>query len=230
MGRGTTKTIKEIKYLTADEIILIHDNVLEQFGGGETGIYLNGKGKLESMISRMREGYFDYQPFDSLIQKTAFMFQSILIYHPFVDGMKRTGIFSSLAFLLRNDYLFTKKDVEEEIKFAVNVADNMVKKDSNESLDIICDWFHERIIPLDDKKSIIEHLTKAGTKFKCPRCGNTEVTLKNPSCRDCNAQLIEYKMEIDGIVEKKSIPLLMRDTKGRPLLTTKSKIRGLYPD
>jgi hypothetical protein len=34
MGRGITQISKEIRYLTPDEIILIHDAVLKQYGGG----------------------------------------------------------------------------------------------------------------------------------------------------------------------------------------------------
>lgn len=228
MGRGITEVIPKIKYLTPDEIIAIHDEVLRRFGGGDEGIFLGGHGKLEAISDRMKEGYFGHQPFDTLIEKTSFMFQSILIYHPFVDGLKRTGIYSCLAFLLRNKYLFISKGIEDSVNFAVSVANTaMVNMSSKESLKIINKWFRERIISLDDIEAIVKHITSTKRKIKCIRCGNTDITLDSPSCRDCNLQLIEYPMVIDGIVEKVTI-ILKRKYKP-PLPNQRRTPRGIYP-
>jgi death-on-curing protein len=178
---------------------------MEKYGGGESGIYQDGPGKINSMIERMKTDYFGHQPFDSLVKKTAFMFQSLLIYHPFVDGLKRTGIYSSLAFLLKNKHLFISTDVEDSVNFAINVADNMRELDPDESLKIIIKWFQDRIIPLDDTDQILKHFKRKGKKFKCPRCSNTNISIDNPYCTDCGLELIGFSITIDGFVIKKDL-------------------------
>lgn len=205
MGRGLTKTGQEIDYLTPDEIIEIHEVAMVRYGGGEPDIYKEGKGKIESMLERMKTSYFGHQPFDTLVKKTSFMFQSLLIYHPFVDGMKRTGIYSSLAFLLKNNYLLISTDVEDSVDFAIRVADEMRDSDPEDSLKEIDEWFRERIIALDDNDKILSHFQTKGKKFKCPRCSNTDVTINNPYCRDCGLQLTGFSIIIDGIVIQRDL-------------------------
>ena len=205
MGRGLTKAGQELKYLTVEEIIKIHEVSMQKFGGGEPGIFKEGKSRIESVIERMKEGYFNHQPFDSLVKKTAFMFQSLLIYHPFVDGMKRTGIYSSLAFLLRNNYLLISTSVEDSVSFAVSVADDMRELEPEESLEIITGWFNERIIKLDDSDAILKHFHQKGKRFKCPKCGNENVAIETPYCRDCGNQITGFSIAIDGIILREEL-------------------------
>jgi len=153
----------------------------------------------------MKTGYFDYQPFDTLIKKTAFMFQSLLIYHPFVDGMKRTGIYSSLAFLLRNEYLLISTSVEESVNFAISVADNMKELKPEESLELIIKWFNERAIALNETEKILNYLHTKGKRFTCPRCRNSDIAIKKPYCRDCGLQLTSFRINVDGIVETREL-------------------------
>lgn len=207
MGRSITKASKKMKYLSPDDIVFIHDEVLRRYGGGEPGIYPNGLGKVESTLNRMSTDYFGHQPFETLIQKTAFLFQSLLIYHPFLDGMKRTGIFSSLAFLLKNDHLFVSKGVKDSVDFAIHVADDMVNLDPDDSLKIVTEWFGARVISLQNEAAILEHVASKGEHFKCPRCANDRMTVHDPKCHDCGLLLTRYNLTIDGIVLKRNIVL-----------------------
>ncbi len=205
MGRGLTQASKEISYITPDEIIIIHDEVMKRFGGGESGILCGGEGKLDILVDRMKYRIFDHQPFDDIIKKTAFMFQSILIYHPFVDGMKRTGIYSSFAFLLKNKYLFISRGVDDSVDFAVSVAGDTINEKPEKSLAIIGDWFSDRIISLSDIDSVLAYAKKSRKKFKCPRCASEHVTVEQPFCYDCGLQLIDFTLHLDGIVHTESI-------------------------
>ncbi len=193
---------------------------MKRYGGGEPGIYKEGRNKIDSMLDRMETGYFEYQPFDTLIKKTAFMFQSLLIYHPFVDGMKRTGIYSSLAFLLRNNHLLISNGVEESISFAISVADNMREKEPEQSLEEITKWFTDRAIPIADTPRIHSYLNSKGKRFTCPRCGNAEIKILSPYCRDCGLQLLSFDINIDGIVEARVLHY-QREAKQNPFLERK---------
>ncbi len=130
------------------------------------------------------------------------MFQALLIYHPFVDGMKRTGIFSCIAFLLRNGYLFISKDVEDSIQFAISVADKSKEEDPDSSIDTISNWIAERMISFSDKEKMREHAHKSQGTLTCPICRNDMVTLFSPKCRDCGNQLKTFTFEVNAIVEK----------------------------
>lgn len=197
-----------MKYLTADDIISIHDEVLRRFGGGERGIYPEGRGRLDSMLARMKEGFFGCQPFESLIQKAAFQFQSILQYHPFVDGMKRTGIYASISFLLLNDYVFFSKNKEEDVRFAIRVADELTQVDPTEALSEIVSWFENRVFYLFDKEHLLRYVMSSMKKlFICPRCRGNRITIESPFCKDCAEQLIKIDFIMDGIVLKRKIHL-----------------------
>jgi death-on-curing protein len=188
-----------------DEIISIHEQMLLKFGGGEEGIFQDGHGKLDQMISRMKEPYYNHQPFDSLEKKVAFLFQSILQYHPFVDGTKRTGLYSAISFLLLNDYGLRSKKKEIEIRFAIRVADEMPQEDPDKSFDEIVGWFRERMFKINDVNEILR--IYGNSNITCPVCASEHATLKRPFCRDCGSQLIRHRLEFDGIVIRRSIEL-----------------------
>ncbi|MBA3046155.1 MAG: hypothetical protein KKH41_01235 [Candidatus Thermoplasmatota archaeon] len=119
--------------------------------------------------------------------------------------MKRTGIYSTLTFLLRNDYLLISTSVDESVSFAISVADNMNELKPEESLEIIIKWFNERAIDLEDTEKIHTYLHKKGKRFTCPRCHNLDVTIVKPYCRDCGLQLTSFRIYIDGIVELREL-------------------------
>jgi len=154
------------------------------------------------------------------------MFQSILIYHAFIDGMKRTGIFTSLAFLLRNGYLFRSKSVEDSIEFAIHVADRSKSTEPELMLDEICDWFSDRITDINDDSAIIEWVVNSKQTFSCPRCGNLKITMGNPLCPDCAMQLTGYHTIIDAIVDYNAFDVVI-DTID-PVLFSQGRVSPRY--
>lgn len=93
----------EVLFLSVDEVLAVHDQVIDAFGGA-AGV--RDLGLLESALYRPRSGYYE-----DLSTMAAALFQSLLINHPFVDGNKRVAFFATDVFLRLNGWRF---EVEPE--------------------------------------------------------------------------------------------------------------------
>ena len=85
-----------IQFLTRDELLEIHENLIERFGG-QPGI--RDPGLLESALFRPRTGYYE-----DLAEMGAALFESLIINHPFVDGNNRVAFFATDVFFRLNGY------------------------------------------------------------------------------------------------------------------------------
>lgn len=84
------------KYLSIVEVLAIHQDQIERFGGS-SGI--RDAGGLESALYRCRSGYYS-----DVIQEAAALWESLAQNHPFVDGNKRTAFACLYTFLALNGY------------------------------------------------------------------------------------------------------------------------------
>ncbi len=87
---------KSVRFLSLDEAVEIHQQLIEQFGG-PPGI--RDMGLLESALYRPQTGYYR-----DLTEMAAALFESLLINHPFVDGNKRAAFFMTDVFLRLNGW------------------------------------------------------------------------------------------------------------------------------
>lgn len=87
----------DVRFLTLDEVLAIHDRLIARFGGS-AGI--RDRGLLESALYRPQTGYYD-----DLLGMAAAMFESLLMNHPFVDGNKRVAFFATDVFLRLNGWV-----------------------------------------------------------------------------------------------------------------------------
>lgn len=92
---------RSVAFLSLDEVLLIHERVLQRFGG-KAG--LRDMGLLESALYRPRSGYYRDLP-----EMAAALFESLINNHPFVDGNKRAAFFSTDVFLRINGWRFDVK-------------------------------------------------------------------------------------------------------------------------
>ena len=81
-------------FLTFEEVIAIHDDLITQFGGAPG---LRDMGALESALLRPQMGYYD-----GLIEEAAALMESLANNHPFVDGNKRVALAVTDTFLRLN--------------------------------------------------------------------------------------------------------------------------------
>jgi len=84
------------KYLTANEVIVIHEYLISEFGGSSG---LRDLGSLESAVARPSTGYYD-----NIYEESAALMESLAINHPFIDGNKRIAFFVTDVFLRLNGY------------------------------------------------------------------------------------------------------------------------------
>lgn len=106
-----------MKYLTPQQVLLIHDQMLKRFGGsyGVRDISL-----VESAAGRPQATYDGKDLYENIFDKAASLLQSLLKNHPFVDGNKRTALTSAGIFLKMNGYTL-KNYHKEEVEFGVDV-------------------------------------------------------------------------------------------------------------
>ncbi len=95
-------------YLTLVEVLAIHDDQIERYGGAQG---VRDHGLLESALYRPQTGYYA-----DLIEEAAAMWESLAQNHPFVDGNKRTAFAATYTFLAINGIRLTA-DAEETYQF-----------------------------------------------------------------------------------------------------------------
>ena len=70
-------------YLTAVEVLAIHEDQIERYGGADG---VRDLGLLEAALHRPQTGYYA-----DLIEEAAALWESLGQNHPFIDGSKRTA-------------------------------------------------------------------------------------------------------------------------------------------
>jgi len=87
---------KGVLFLSLDEVLAIHERVIEAYGGADG---VRDLGLLETALYRPQSGYYE-----DLATMAAALFESLIINHPFVDGNKRVAFFAADVFLRLNGW------------------------------------------------------------------------------------------------------------------------------
>ena len=123
---GTINTIVEA-------IILIHDEQIEEFGGGQG---VRDRGLIESSVGRVRRA-MEWVDLDA-ISAIAMLAHSLINNHPFIDGNKRTAFGTMHAQLDQAGYEFTVSDKE--------IEDTIVEFANGDApYESIADWIRESV-------------------------------------------------------------------------------------
>ncbi len=120
-----------MKYLSPQQLLIIHDQLIKRFGGS---FGLRDLGFLESAVSRPKASFDGDDLYPTVFEKAAALFHLLLENYPFIDGNKRTALTSAGLFLKINGITLINRH-KEESEFALKVE--------NESLSFeeIADWF-----------------------------------------------------------------------------------------
>jgi death-on-curing protein len=86
-------------WLTRNMVDVFHRESLARFGGADG---VRDLGLLESALARP-ENVLNYEPSADIFKLAATYCHGIVKNHPFIDGNKRTGTLTAIAFLALND-------------------------------------------------------------------------------------------------------------------------------
>ncbi|OPZ67046.1 MAG: Toxin Doc [Verrucomicrobia bacterium ADurb.Bin474] len=93
--------MKEPLWLNQDEILAIHAELLDWFGGAGG---VRDVGLLDAALQRPMNRFHYEDPSPSLFELAAAYTEGIVGKHPFVDGNKRTGFMAAYVFLGANGF------------------------------------------------------------------------------------------------------------------------------
>ncbi len=85
-----------VQFLTLDEVLALHERLLQEFGG-TSGV--RDLGLLESALYRPRSGYYE-----DILEMASALCESLLMNHAFIDGNKRVAFFATDVFLRMNGW------------------------------------------------------------------------------------------------------------------------------
>jgi death-on-curing protein len=116
--------VSGLYFLTANEVIKIHD-LLINHTGGSAGI--RDKNLLESAVAQPQAFAFgNYLHPDVFNMAAAYCFH-IIKNHSFVDGNKRTGLLTAMTFLEKNGVILVV-DMDAFYKLAIDTATSKISK------------------------------------------------------------------------------------------------------
>ncbi len=90
-----------MKYISADEILAIHEEMINIFGGSHG---IRDFNLLYSAIYRPQASFAGEDLYKNIFDKAAALVHSSLLNHPFSDGNKRTAYTSCARFLYINGF------------------------------------------------------------------------------------------------------------------------------
>jgi death-on-curing protein len=124
-----------VKYLTVKDVLLLHNLAIDESGGSHG---LRDLGLLESAVARPQASFGGEDLYPAIFIKAGALVHSLLRNHPFVDGNKRTSMFSAMTFLELNGYRFIAKQ-KEVVNFALKVENERL------SVEEIAGWLKEHV-------------------------------------------------------------------------------------
>lgn len=112
-----------IIYLRLADAVSTHEKTIELSGGGQLGAL--DLGRLEAVLEHIQND--EYYP--TFVDKLTHLFFSIVKFHCFQDGNKRTAIAVCAHMLLLNGYLYCAGNFITEMEnISVYVADGSISK------------------------------------------------------------------------------------------------------
>jgi death-on-curing protein len=114
-----------LNWITLEELILIHEQVIEETGGIHGVI---NPGGMESALARPFTTSGGQEMFPDLWGKVAALIHSIIAFHPFVDGNKRTALVAADVCLRLNGYRLIPSDEVEPFFWAIARGEKSVEE------------------------------------------------------------------------------------------------------
>ena len=101
-----------------NQIVLSHEIIAES-----TGIKIHyNKATIKGIINAMNQSFGEIDLYPEVYEKAAILFEHIIRFHPFMDGNKRTAMFSMKVFLRNEGIIFIS--FPSDVRFLLSVAEN----------------------------------------------------------------------------------------------------------
>lgn len=123
-----------MRYLTTNEVLLIHERILDKFGGARG---IRDRGLLDSAVNRSRATFGGEDLYPDTFAKAAALGHSLILNQPFVDGNKRTAWEAMKRFLGENGILL-RSSAEDVVDLMLQISDKHLE------VSIIAKWIKER--------------------------------------------------------------------------------------
>ena len=107
-----------MRYLTLNEVLEVHRQVMAQSGGAEGLMHLPA---LESALAQPQMTFGGADLYPTLVDKAAALGYALIKNHAFLDGNKRTGHAAMEVFLVLNGYEI-RAAVDEQEHVMLQVA------------------------------------------------------------------------------------------------------------
>jgi death-on-curing protein len=125
-----------MNWISLPELALIHERVIEETGGIHG---VTNPGGLESALERPFTSFGGVAMFPDLVSKVAAFLHSIIVFHPFADGNKRTALIAADVCLRLNGYRIVPSEEVEPFFWAVARGEKEV--------DGIAEWLRSHTEP-----------------------------------------------------------------------------------
>ncbi len=107
-------------YLTYDDIVNIHNEIITQFASSNIHRGIQNLGTLKAIVDKPSSGQFGQDNFPDIYSKCAVLLETIIQWHPFVDGNKRTALAVVSSFMLKNKFILVMPF--SAVRFSVEIA------------------------------------------------------------------------------------------------------------
>jgi len=124
-----------VRYLRVEELLAIHQRVIEETGGLEG---IRDLGLLCSISIKPQMMIGGLEIYQTIFSKTASILEALIQYHVFSDGNKRMAFLATSVFLAMNGYRL-RVDEKTAFTFIINIA----KK--KHSLEKITAWLKKNV-------------------------------------------------------------------------------------
>ena len=125
-----------MNWVSLRELIIIHEQVIAETGG-MPGIM--NPGALESALARPFTAFDGIELFPDLVSKVAALIHSLIAFHPFVDGNKRTALVAADVCLRLNGDRLVPSDEVAPFFWAVARGEKEISQ--------IAEWLRDHVEP-----------------------------------------------------------------------------------
>lgn len=112
--------MREVIYLTEQDVELINHTVIEMFSPGEM-LGVKDRSLLQSALSRPQQSVLGEDAYKTIFQKAAALFESLAQNHSMHNANKRTAFTALDHFLYYNGYEFSMNP-KDAVEFTVDVV------------------------------------------------------------------------------------------------------------